>query len=252
MTALRRFSEVVLLRAAAVLFVVALPLALVLSNIRILAFDAAYYRQGYVQNDVAGWTGMTMAQLDEATRQVQAYFRGGPPVSLVVEKVSLRPGNPRWGTEPLFNTREQQHLADVRDLLERAFWVQEAALLYLVGAAALLVGLGRTAGGRRLARWTSVGALVTLGLFAVLGSIALVDFGTFWTQFHVLSFANDLWLLDWETDYMIRLWPPPFWFGAVMDVVIRSAVGAVVLLVLAQLYLRAVARRRALPVPSAA
>jgi integral membrane protein (TIGR01906 family) len=234
----RAFSSPVFRRAAAVLFVLALPLALVLTNIRILTFDAAYWQRGYVRNEVDEWTGMSFAQLAEATRQVQAYFRGGPPVSMAVEKISLRPGNPRWGPEPLFNEREQHHLADVRDLLNGATRVQEATIAYLVAAALLLLAVGRAAGARTLARWTTAASLATLALFAVLGLLALVDFSAFWTQFHQLSFDNDLWMLDWETDYMIRFWPPAFWFGAVIDVVVRSAAGALVLLVLAQLYLR--------------
>ncbi|GIW07496.1 MAG: hypothetical protein KatS3mg060_2301 [Dehalococcoidia bacterium] len=93
-------------------FVAAVPLVIVLSVVRLLVFDPDYYRRGYERHGVAATAGMTRAQLDEATAQVQAYFRGGPTVSLVVRK--------EWGRELLFNQREQQHLADVRDLLTLA------------------------------------------------------------------------------------------------------------------------------------
>ena len=215
---------------ALVVFVVALPLALVLTNIRLLAFDPVYYMRGYERNQVGEWTGMTAEQLAEATRQTQAYFRGGPPVSLRVEKISLRPGNPRWGPETLFNEREQQHLADVRDLLTGALRVQEASIAYLLAVVVVLLARRRP-GVRTLCRWTAIASTATLVLFAVLGLLAVGDFSAFWTRFHTLSFANDLWLLDWETDYMIRLWPPPFWFESVITVVVRSALVAVVLLV---------------------
>jgi len=40
------------------------------------------------------------------------------------------------------------------------------------------------------------GSLVTLGILLALGIAAGVDFNGFWWQFHLLSFANDFWLLD--------------------------------------------------------
>lgn len=227
----------------ATLFVLALPLALVLTNIRILAFDPAYYQWGYDQNQVGQWTGMSDAQLAEATRQVQAYFRGGPPVALVVQK--------EWGPENLFNQREMQHLADVRDLLGTAMRVQELSLAYLAVVAAFLLVGRRPDGARTLARWAAIASGATLGLFAVVGLLAMGDFESFWRQFHVLSFNNGLWLLDWRTDYMIRLWPQPFWFDAVLRVVLRSAIGAGAILLAAQIYLWRRGVRRPAPAPVA-
>jgi integral membrane protein (TIGR01906 family) len=215
---------------AAVLFVVALPLALVLTNVRLLVFDPGYYQRGYERNEVPRTTSMTAAQLAEATAQVQAYLGGGPPVSLTVQK--------EWGSEPLFNAREQAHLADVRDLLTLALRVQESTALYVLGTAAALLLLYRSRGAVLLARWLTIAASATLALFAILGLFALGDFDWFWTQFHRLSFSNDLWLLDPRTDYMIRLYPVPFWFAAVLDVVLRSVGVALALLVAAQYYLR--------------
>ena len=224
----------------AALFIVALPLALVLTVIRLMVFESGYYQRGYERHGVARTTGMSREQLAEATVQVQAYFGGGPPVSLVIQK--------ERGREPLFNAREQRHLADVRDLLNLAFRVQEASLVYVVGVAVGLLAFGRPGGANRLARWVSGGATLTLAVFAVLGLLALGDFQALWTRFHLLSFDNDLWMLDPRTDYMIRLYPVPFWFDAVIDVVVRSAAMAGVLLVTAQVYLRWLAR----PAPSAA
>ncbi|MBI2941888.1 MAG: TIGR01906 family membrane protein [Chloroflexi bacterium] len=217
-------------KAAMLLVVLALPLALVLSNVRLLVFDPGYYLRGYERFGGAQATRMSPEQLAEATAQIQAYFGGGPPVSLVVQK--------EWGREPLFNAREQQHLADVRDLLDRTLRVQEVSAAYVLGVAATLLVLRRSAGAKTLARWVSVSTGLTLATFVVLGLLAIGDFQSFWTQFHLLSFSNDLWMLDPRTDYMIRMYPAPFWFNAILDIIVRSALGAIVLLLLAQGYLR--------------
>ena len=48
--------------------------------------------------------------------------------------------------------------------------------------------------------------------------------------FHRLSFANDLWILNPYTDYLLILFPGPFWFDATMRVALTSVLGAVLLL----------------------
>lgn len=215
---------------ALAIFVVGVLLGLVLTNVRMLVFDADYYMRGYERHGGARTTGMTEDELAEATAQIQEYFRGGPPVSIVVEK--------EWGPEVLFNDREQQHMADVRDLLNITLRVQELSLAYVVGVVAFLLAIRRASGARTIARWISAASVVTLAVFAILGLLAIGDFSAFWTQFHLLSFTNDLWLLDPRTDYMIRLYPMSFWFNAVFDIIVRSAAAAFVLLVVAQAFLR--------------
>ena len=49
--------------------------------------------------------------------------------------------------------------------------------------------------------------LVPLGAFAVW---AAVDFSSAFTFFHEVLFTNDLWLLDPETDMLLRLLPEQF------------------------------------------
>ena len=226
----RTHVRTILSAIALAAFVVALLVGLVLTNVRILVFDADYYMRGYERHGGARTTGMTEEELAEATRQIQEYFRGGPPVSIVVEK--------EWGREVLFNNREQQHMVDVRNLLNVALRVQEVSLAYVAGVVIVLIATRRADGVRTIARWITAASIFTFAVFAVLGVLAIGDFSAFWTQFHLLSFTNDLWLLDPRTDYMIRLYPLSFWFNAVFDVIVRSVAGAIVLLVVAQVVLR--------------
>ena len=49
----------------------------------------------------------------------------------------------------------------------------------------------------------------------VLVGIAVADgLRALWTRFHQIAFRNDLWLLDPTRDYLIMLFPEPFWFTA--------------------------------------
>ena len=62
-------------------------------------------------------------------------------------------------------------------------------------------------------------AALTLGVIGVLGALAATDFSDLFIQFHLLSFSNDLWLLDPRTDNLIRLFPQEFFLDAAMRIV---------------------------------
>jgi len=51
------------------------------------------------------------------------------------------------------------------------------------------------------------GGLFTLGMFAFFGVWAAIDFDGLFLAFHQNSFANDLWQLDPDTDYLIMMFP---------------------------------------------
>lgn len=224
----------ILVVSASTLFVLALPAAIVLTNVRVMFFDPGVYDRGYQREGVARTTGMSRDELSQATQQIQQFFRGGPPVSLVVAK--------EWGREPLFNAREQQHMDDVRALLNLVWQVQMGSLAVLVLSGLIVLVVLGPVGGWLLARAAMMGATLTLALFAVMGALTFFDFSSLWTRFHMISFSNDLWLLDPRTDYLIRLFPFGFWLSSVIDLSIRSVIVAGGLLIGALLTLRGWAR----------
>ena len=61
------------------------------------------------------------------------------------------------------------------------------------------------------------------------GVLALIDFNWLFTQFHLLSFSNDFWLLDPATDYLIMLFPEGFWYDTFLFCALAIAAGAVIL-----------------------
>ena len=73
----------------------------------------------------------------------------------------------------------------------------------------------------------SRGGFLTLGLLAVLGLYASIDFWGFFTFFHGLFFKGDSWLFEYS-DTLIRLFPLRFWqdvFIWVGVIVIGGALG---------------------------
>lgn len=110
-----------------------------------------------------------------------------------------------------FHDYEQQHMADCRALftLDRAV---------MAASALLLIPLGWVAWALRPVRaWMAAGFRDGCGaaLLAVLALTAwgAADFDSLFVLFHRLSFDNGLWLLNPQTDLLIRLMPTPLFVG---------------------------------------
>ena len=111
-------------------------------------------------------------------------------------------------TEEAFGSREQTHMADVRGLfqLDRAVALGAVALsLLCVTVCYVLRRPDRQA--LRGFRDGLRGMLTVLAALMVWGA---VDFDSLFILFHRLAFTNDLWLLNPETDLLIRLMPTDF------------------------------------------
>lgn len=91
---------------------------------------------------------------------------------------------------------------------------------------------------RQLAKEALYGAGLTLLLMVLLGIGTLLDFDRLFLQFHLLSFANEFWMLDPTKDYLIMLVPRGFWFDAVLFVVLVALAGAVSLSTVSWVYLK--------------
>jgi integral membrane protein (TIGR01906 family) len=82
-----------------------------------------------------------------------------------------------------------------------------------------------------LGREMLLSVALMIAAIVVVGAMALVDFDAFWTRFHQLAFRNGLWLLDPTRDYLIMLFPEPFWFaGTIRFVALVGAQTALVAL----------------------
>lgn len=111
-------------------------------------------------------------------------------------------------TEEAFHAKEQEHMADVRALfqLDRAVALGAVALsLLCLTGCWLLRRPDRQA--LRGFRDGLRGMLTALAALLVWGA---VDFDSLFVLFHRLAFTNDLWLLNPETDLLIRLMPTAF------------------------------------------
>jgi len=186
-------------------FVLLLPLLIIGTSLRGLVTDRDFMLRGFEDNHVATTTGLDDAQLGRIADAFVAYFQA-PRGQIQLQVTAF--GQPR----PLFNDREVAHMEDVQALIQFFLRMQliAAAVVVVRFAFAILVDRSAVPLGRDML-W-STGLMV--GLVILVGVLSLLDFDALWTRFHQVAFRNDLWQLDPNSDYLIMLFPEPFWFAA--------------------------------------
>jgi len=185
-------------------FVIAFAVFLVTSNVRWAFNTLPLYEFGFSRHQVAHSTGLTPRQLSEAAQQIRDYFNSSD------EELHVHVTDD-GATRELYDSRETQHMRDVKDLLWKTYHVQEGVFLYLLLFAALgflVLGSDFAPGLRR--RFVQ-GSLLTIISVALVGIATVVGFSPLFTLFHRVSFINDLWQLDPYTSYLVQMFPLGFW-----------------------------------------
>jgi len=180
------------------------------------------YKYGLEKYNVSQTTGLAEAELEKAAKGLISYFNSDEEyISLTVVK----------DDQPfvLFNQREVVHLKDVKGLIWLDYRVLLGSLIYTLGYAGVSLSWRKRRYWQRLAWGVVGGSGITLALIMALGSGTLLGFDRLFLQFHLISFANELWQLDPTTDYLIMLFPQGFFYDATLFCALATAVGAVVM-----------------------
>lgn len=206
--------------AAKWLFVLCLPLLLISAGLA-GAFNSLWlYKFGFDKYEISQKTGIAEVELEKAAQGLISYFNSDEEdISVSV----IKDGQ----TFTLFNEREVAHLRDVKELVRLDYRVLVASLLYALVFTGL--SLFRWRNWRQMARGAMWGGSLTLALMAVLRVVTLFNFDQFFRQFHLLSFTNDLWLLDPSKDYLLMLFPGGFWYDATQFIALGVGTAAVLI-----------------------
>ena len=192
-----------LLRYLAVILLMAL---LTLGALHQVGTDAAFHIKLHRDLNSDEAAGLTWQGVERAAQALADCLKTGDVGPLSYEDAV-------YGVkQQVFNQREIAHMADVAALfvlLRKVIWAL-AALVLALSLAGQRLGGGAAAWGRAL----TGGTLIWAALAGALVLACALDFSRAFILFHHLLFTNDLWLMDPNTDLMIRLLPQGF-FSAV-------------------------------------
>jgi integral membrane protein (TIGR01906 family) len=192
-------------QVAALLFIVALPVALVTTNIRIAINEPRVYEYAADHYDTPETTGISRAETLRASKEMRAYFNSSDDEAIFIRV--QKDGEP----VSLFNARETSHLRDVRNLMQGSFRVQEASVIFVLAYVVTVFIWAREGSVRALATQFALSAVLGIAVIGVIGALAVTGFDQSWTAFHNVAFDNDFWRLDPDRDRLIQMFPEAFW-----------------------------------------
>ena len=192
------------------LFMAAIPLFLITTNVRLLINAPVVYSYGFDKHNIPRRTGIARDELLSAGRQIRDYFSNGEEY-LTVSVVRL--GQPVPG---LYNSREVLHMKDVKFLVKGVYRLQEISGTYLLLFAAMGLWFRRRSFLPQLGYYGVLGAAITLAVVALAGLASIVGFDQVFLAFHQIIFTNDLWQLDPRTDMLLIMFPQGFFLDATL------------------------------------
>ncbi len=213
----------IFLQLILILWIVMVPVLIISSTVNALAGSFELYKYGFQKYKISKVTGINDEQLKQAGKKLIDYLNGRTDSPQIV----VTNGKSNFN---LYNDIELTHLGDVRNI------VQLFKILQIVSIAALILAgilLYARAGIQKILGGIQLGSILTIGFTVVLISWALIDFQSLFYLFHMVSFSNDLWILDPSKDYLIMMFPQEFFNDAALFMIATIIIVSLIILTLA-------------------
>ena len=170
------------------------------------------YDYGFNKYKIEKYTGIEFEQLQVAGQQIRDYFNND--LDQITINISLHGDN----VPNLFNEKEILHMYDVKQLVKMVYLVQlYSAILLSMGCVFIL--FNPSTNGRILTlKYFSRGGMFTFSLVIAVSVLAIIGFDRLFLFFHLVSFSNELWILDPRHDYLIAMFPQGFFFDCTVAI----------------------------------
>jgi len=196
-------------------------LCAMLSCIHFYCFNRPFYASQHRNIQLYGksineYIGISLDDLDKLTDFTLDYLMDEDATLDIQLTVN---GN----TREIYTDDEKAHMIDVRSLNLIAYKLQIFTTFVFVVSSLVYFILKFDI---NTFKNIYLNCLKYLSIFIVLiGTYILIDFDSFWTNFHHIFFSsNDLWLLDLRSDILIMIVPPEFFNHLVTYIVVTFTV----------------------------
>ena len=187
-------------------------------------------KQGFLQYAQTSHLNVSPTRYGDYAKAVCDYLDGKTPVTRIA--------NPDTNeTEPAFSDKENRHMADVKGIVSLLKIVRWAGGGIVIGALLFLYLKSKEKKAQFLSdalRGFALSALFLLLIATALAVWGAVNFDGLFVTFHKVSFANDLWILNPNTDLLVALMPLPFfiWYAGEMLTAMLPVLGMMLLVII--------------------
>lgn len=209
-----------------VLYNLFFPLCIIfilLASIITISLNRGFYSDQYAKNNAPIFTGLSLEALDIVTDNLLNYLSDKRDNLDMQAEVN---GDLR----EVFDQREKDHMVDVKKLYLAVVKVEIVLAIVIVLAA---VAIYKTKGEAKLQEILfskyKKAIIVCALVVAVTATVFAINFNWFWTNFHLVFFSNDLWILDPAISVMINMFPLEFFFSMCKDILVRFFAGCIII-----------------------
>ena len=186
-------------------YIILLPIFFISVNVIYITNSDWLYSYGWNRNQIENSTGLSIDQLNSGSDQIKSYFNNDEEyLNLIIIEDGIK--------YSLYNEKEILHMKDVKHLIKltqntiifSGLFILAYYLVTIFTAKSLRKSI------EQIRRSSKFSAYSTVGFLAFVGLLASINFTWLFRQFHFISFSNDLWQLNPNTDYLIAMFPQRF------------------------------------------
>ncbi|MCD5410804.1 MAG: TIGR01906 family membrane protein [Clostridiales bacterium] len=198
-----------------ILFGIFLSLALLLTVVDRVSFNTEYYLDSFVKNDIPSITGMDMENLEITITDLIEYLTDEREF---LDTVAIVQGEER----EVFGERAVLHMVDVKHLFIAGRYIRNFSALAILSL--ILIAYRFDAKKREfwanIRKTTYLTTVINILFICVILAMTYFDFNRYFTYFHHIFFANDLWLLDPSHEVLIQMLPLSFFISTTIRIVV--------------------------------
>lgn len=120
-----------------------------------------------------------------------------------------------------FNKKEKTHLKDVKEIFS---FIKNQIIMYFVLVIMIISYLIYTKQKKELIKGLKLSFYFSAGIVGVLITSILINFQQTFILMHKLIFTNKLWLMNYQTDLLIRMMPNQLFFDLGLKMIITSII----------------------------
>ncbi|MFL2665658.1 MAG: TIGR01906 family membrane protein [Dehalococcoidia bacterium] len=210
-----------------IFYIIILPIFFISTNVIFITNSDWLYSYGWNRNQIEKSTGLNIEQLNSGAKQIKSYFNNNEEyLDLIIVEDEIR--------YSLYNQKEILHMKDVKHLIKltkfSSYYSAVIIFLYFLLTIITIKSLKKSA--KHLLEISKISAYSTIALLTIFGLLASINFTWLFRQFHFISFSNDLWQLNPNTDYLIAMFPQRFFLETTIFIGIFTVIEFTIYLII--------------------
>ena len=206
-----------------ILFNTSLFLAILLSNSLLMINTDSFYKFEFNKNNTALKTGINENDLFLVVDNIQDFFKekSNEKINMVVYISGIK--------KNLFNSKEIQHMIDVKNLILNIKLFNY--FLWFTALILLLIKISLSKEKKLISLLSITRSYFIYSVAILISTLILIALSFRWIFyfFHIISFDNNLWILDPRTDYLIKIFEEVFFMDAAIFIGILTLFSSIII-----------------------